>query len=294
MGAAAAARPRELSGTAPRPTVIDPRQGGAARSCSARAVSQHLPFALALRRVACAVCAFVLTAAAAAAPPGTPISNRAEVRFTGNSGATTTYSNAVDVVVAPPPSRAALTLLHSDAAGASTLVSATQCVGGASTSTLPPPHGSNGQALPLGQPLALGAAAVVHGGEAVFLELADADRNRDAAAVDSVELTISSLGGDRETLVLAETGVDTGRFVGYVQTRAGAATVGDGTLDVQRDGDLTASYVDALDSSDAATAAALVDPYGIAFDSQTGQPVDGARVRLVAAGSGAAATVLGD
>jgi uncharacterized repeat protein (TIGR01451 family) len=134
----------------------------------------------------------------------------------------------------------------------------------------------------------------VHGGEAVFVDLVDADRNRDASAVDSVELTISALGGDRETLVLAETDIDSGRFVGYVQTRAGGAAVGDCVLDVQRDGELTASYVDALDSSDAATADALVDPFGIVFDSQTGQPVDGARVRLVGAGSGAAATVLGD
>ena len=49
----------------------------------------------------------------------------------------------------------------------------------------------------------------------MFVELVDADRNRDAAAIDSVELTISALGGDRETLVLAETDVDSGRFVGY-------------------------------------------------------------------------------
>ncbi|HVJ31427.1 MAG TPA: hypothetical protein VNA66_14020, partial [Gammaproteobacteria bacterium] len=246
------------------------------------------------QRAAVAVLAFFLSAAAAAAPPGTPISNRAEVRFTGNAGLTTTYSNAVDVVVAPPPSRSALTLLRADAAGSPNLASATQCVSGGSTVALPPPYGSNGQALPLGQPLALGAAAVVHGGEAVFLELVDADRNRDAAAVDTVELTLSALGGDRETLVLAETAIDSGRFVGYVQTRAGGAAVGDCVLDVQRDGDLTASYVDELDASDTVTAGALVDPFGVVFDSQTGQPVDGARVRLVAAGSGAAATVLGD
>jgi hypothetical protein len=216
------------------------------------------------------------------------------VSFTSASGLTTTYSNAVNVLVAPPPSRSTLTLLRADGSGTPTLASTTQCVSGGSTMALPPPYSSNGQALPLSQPLALGTASVVHGGEAVFVDLVDADRNRDASVVDSVELTISALGGDRETLVLAETDVDSGRFVGYVQTRAGGAAAGDCVLDVQRDGDLTASYVDALDSSDVARADALVDPFGIVFDSQTGQPVDGARVRLVAAGSGAAATVLGD
>src|SRR6185503_21387167 len=160
MGAAAAARPRELSGTAPRPTVIAPRQGGAAQSCSARAVSSRSY----LRRATIAFFGFFLAAAAAAAPPGTPISNQAEVSFTGASGLTTAYSNAVNVLVAPPPSRSALTLLRADASGAATLASTTQCVSGGSTVALPPPYSSNGQALPLGQPLALGAAAVVHGG----------------------------------------------------------------------------------------------------------------------------------
>jgi uncharacterized repeat protein (TIGR01451 family) len=245
------------------------------------------------QRAAVALLGFFLCAAAAAAPPGTPISNRAEVRFTATSGLTTIYSNAVDVVVAPPPSRAALTLLRADASGPASVAQATQCVSGGSAAVLPPPYASNGQAMPLGQPVPLGAAAYVHGGEAVFFELVDADRNRDAAAVDTVELTIGAQGGDSETLVLAETAVDTGIFAGYVQTRAAAAAVGDCVLDVQRDGDLTASYVDALDASDVATAAALVDPFGLVFDSQTGQPVDGVRVRLVTAG-GTDAAVLGD
>ena len=268
MGAAAAARPRQLSGTAPRPTVNAPsRQGGAAQSCSARAVSERSSFVRASQRAAVAVLAFFLSAAAAAAPPGTPISNRAEVQFTAASGLTTIYSNAVNVVVAPPPSRAALTLFRADAAGSPSLALATQCVSGSSTIVLQPPYGSNGQALPLGQPVALGSAVVVHGGEAVFLELVDADRNRDAAAVDTIELIVGAQGGDSETLVLSETAVDSGTFAGYVQTRAGATQVGDCVLDVQRDGDLTARYVDTFDATDIATAGALVDPFGLVFDS---------------------------
>src|SRR5262245_61816894 len=124
MGAAAAARPRELSGTAPRPTVTAPRQGGAARSRSARAVSSYSY----LRRDTLAFFGIFLAATAAAAPPGPPISNQAEVRFTAASGLTTTYSNGVNVVVAPPPSRSAVTLLRADAAGSPNLASATQCV----------------------------------------------------------------------------------------------------------------------------------------------------------------------
>src|SRR5688572_9793442 len=224
MGAAAAARPRELSGTAPPPTVDAPsRRGGAAQSCSARAVSGSSSFVRASQRAGVAVLGFFLCAAAAAAPPGTPISNRAEVQFTAIAGSTTIYSNSVNVVVAPPPSRAALTLLRSDATGAADVALATQCVSGGATLPLPPPYASNGQSLPLGQPLPLGAAVIVHGGEAVFLELVDADRNRDAAVADTVEVTVGAQGGDSETLVLAETAADSGRFLGYVQTRAGGA-----------------------------------------------------------------------
>ena len=39
---------------------------------------------------------------------------------------------------------------------------------------------------------------------------------------------------------------------------------------------------------------ALVDPYGLVFDSSTGAPVNGARVRLIDAATGAPATVFGD
>ena len=181
MGAAAAARPRERRGTAPpRAVMTPPRQGGAAASCSARAVCSRLSFVAALG-------ALLLAATAAAAPPGTTISNRAEVRYVTGSGPATIVSNLLDVVVVPPPSRAALTLLRSDASGSLSVARPTQCTSSGTPSALPPPVGSNGQPFALGQALALGIAATVHGGEAVFLDLVDADRNRDAAVLDSVE-----------------------------------------------------------------------------------------------------------
>ncbi|HUQ53789.1 MAG TPA: hypothetical protein VM692_16285, partial [Gammaproteobacteria bacterium] len=221
MGAAAAARPRETRGTAPHRTVIaPPRQGGAAQSCSARAVCSRPPFLATLS-------ALLLAATAAAAPPGTPITNRAEVQYVAGSGPTTIVSNSVDVVVVPRPSRAALTLLRSESSGAPGVAQPTQCTSSGTALALPPPIGSSGQPLVLGQALPLGIAATVHGGEAVFVDLLDADRNRDAAAVDAVELVVTAAGGDRETILLAETAVDSGRFAGYVQTRAAATVLGD-------------------------------------------------------------------
>ncbi len=301
MGAAAAARPRETRGTAPHRNVVSPqRAGGAVQRCSARAVCSDpccvRPWQRRLRTWAAAlglVCA--AATALAATPAGTSIANRATVEFIGPAGATTAVSNEVALRAAPAPSRAALSLLRADAVRGTPLTAAmTQCVGTAGTTLLPPPMLSNGMPLPLGQALPLMITSTVHGGEAVFLDLVDADRNRDATQLDHIELVLTAATGDSETVVLEETALDSGRFVGYVQTRASAATAGNCVLEVERDTDLTARYADPRSTSDSTSATALVDPFGMVFDSRTGAPVNGARVRLIDASTGAPAAVLGD
>ena len=90
------------------------------------------------------------------------------------------------------------------------------------------------------------------------------------AAVDSVELTVTAAGGDRETLVLAETAVDSGasratsRRARPPRPSATACSRSSATASSRR------SYVDPLDATDRRRAAALVDPFGLVFDSQTG------------------------
>jgi uncharacterized repeat protein (TIGR01451 family) len=204
-------------------------------------------------------------------------------------------SNEVSLVAAPTPSRAALSLLRTDPARGSALVaSPTECRNTAGQTPLPPPLATNGTVLPLGQALPLSITSTVHGGEAVFLDVLDPDRNRDSTKIDHIDLTLTAASGDTETVVLEETAVDSGRFVGYVQTRATAATPGDCVLQVQRDSQLAASYTDPQNAADTTTATALVDPFSRVFDSRTGAAVDGARVRLVDAATGATASVLGD
>ena len=87
---------------------------------------------------------------------------------------------------------------------------------------------------------------------------------------------------------------NTGVFVGYIQTRASAAVAGNCVLEVERNTQISSMYVDPPMRSDTASASALIDPYGLVFDSRTGAAVNGARVRLVNDATGAAATVLGD
>ena len=97
-------------------------------------------------------------------------------------------------------------------------------------------------------------------------------------------------------------------FVGYVptqrtlslaQARGGrsaallASTPYDGVLQVAEGSRLLARYTDSF-SGDALSAAAVVDPFSLVFDSATGLPLNGASVTVVDVNSGQAATVFSD
>jgi len=230
---------------------------------------------------------------------GTLIQNTGVLQFTRPGiGNATVFTNTVSSTVQPAPSNATLTLLRAaDALGAtqSTTAGPTACRSSSgSFMPLPNPVLANGASVNPLQPIGMTPTTAVHGGEAVFVQVTDADRNRDAVAVDTIELRLTSVVGDAETLRLSETGPNTGVFVGYIQTRAATVVQGDCVLQVERNSQMASSYVDPGNALDAASVNALVDPYGLVFDSTTGQPVNGAVVRLVNAASGTAATVLGD
>ncbi|HET7812273.1 MAG TPA: OmpA family protein [Steroidobacteraceae bacterium] len=228
--------------------------------------------------------------------PGTVIRNVGSVQYDVAPGTTrTVQSNEVALAVQPAPSRSSITLARY-ARGSTTASTAgpTQCQAGGSFTALAPPAPQGVGPLDPMTSIPMSPTGIAHAGDPIFVRVVDADRNRDAAVVDTVDVRLTSPAtGDSEVLRLSETGPDTGVFVGYVPTQASAAA-NDCTLQVERNAELDASYVDPIDSTDAAQANALVDPYGLVFDSQTGQPVDGARVRLIDAGTGQPATVFGD
>jgi hypothetical protein len=98
--------------------------------------------------------------------------------------------------------------------------------------------------------------------------------------------------GDSEVVRLSETGANTGVFVGYLATATGAAG-NDCTLQVSAIPGWTQPTSIRPMAATRAQADALVDPFGMVFDSQTGLPLNGARVRLIDATTGLAA-VFGD
>jgi uncharacterized repeat protein (TIGR01451 family) len=228
--------------------------------------------------------------------PGTLIRNTANVQFQGPGAvANTTLSNEVSLAVQPLPSRSALQIARYDA-GSQTAATAgpTQCRQGASFVTLPPPAIQGGTNIDPTTAVPLTATNVAHAGEAVFVRVVDLDRNHDGALVETVDVRVTALAtGDAEIVRLSETGPNTGTFVGYIGTSAATASA-DCSLDVALNSEIEATYVDPSDDTDAAKADALMDPYGVVFDAQSGSPINGARVRLINALTGQPAAVFGD
>ena len=255
---------------------------------------------------ACAliVSIFMLAASALAVPPGTVIDNTAQVAYrswgvdindSSNTASLTTQWRRTDATLellqyAPTVSGApmvscAMTAFDEDgvAGGSSQQIAAIFPAG----STTP---------IDLAQPLPLIDAAIYHQGEPVFFRVGDADQNMDSTVNETIWIMISVTdGSDSELLLLAETGPDSGVFVGYIQSNGlTTAQAYNGLLDVGAGKQIEATYTDIADASDTVAMAALVDPFGLVFDSTTGQSVDNVQITLVDDASGDPATVYGD
>ncbi len=138
----------------------------------------------------------------------------------------------------------------------------------------------------------------LRGGEPLFFEITAASANRDRNAIDALTVVLTSVEGDRETMTVFETAPDSGVFVGVIDTlRIPPPLVQeDCRLSVGNESRITIAAMrpgtpDVLITADVSV---LVDPFGVIFDSESGAPVDGARVALVDATTGAPATVFAE
>ncbi len=240
--------------------------------------------------------------ALAVTPPGTSIENTAAVSFEDGTP-TVVASNTVSLLSVEWPRTASTLefLKHAPTASQAEniAVPSTAYRTGDDPAT-PFANLAAPSLIPSGNPIDLDAApfvagAIYHRGEAVFLRLTDLDQNMDRQNTETVLVTVTAEGTeDVEVLLLTETGPNTGIFVGYIQSSGQAGVPYDGLLETLEDGRVSGSYVDAADGSDIAATASLFDPFGIIFDSRTGQPVDGATVTLMNTATGAPAVVYGD
>jgi len=138
----------------------------------------------------------------------------------------------------------------------------------------------------------------LRGGEPLFFEVTAHGANRNPNEIDSLTVVLTTADGDRETMTVFETDLDSGIFAGVISTlRIPPPLVQeDCQLSVGADSRITVEAIDpvtggVLVQTDVTV---LVDPFGVVFDSETGAPVDGARVSLVDAVSGAPATVFAE
>jgi uncharacterized repeat protein (TIGR01451 family) len=119
-------------------------------------------------------------------------------------------------------------------------------------------------------------------GDPVFVKVTDFDQNIDGFAAETVSVIVSNkTNGDSEVILLTETGLSTGEFIGGIQTLEGDASSGNCFIDIGRDNELNVRYVDGDNNVDAVSADALIDPFGVFFDSLTGDPIDGVEITLI-------------
>ena len=233
--------------------------------------------------------------------PGTLISNTANASFAVAGSTENRTSNTVDIttrLLLTPAKAVFFQYAPSGSGAAPTAVAPTGCSLGSAAGPFPPlanPSYPGIGVLDVSVPIELVHAERFHQGEPVFIEITDKNRNLDRTRRDSVEVTLKvDASADQERLQLSETDINSGVFVGYIQSRSMSALQFDCLLAVAENNRISVTYVDLYDSTDTARDDALVDPFGIVFDSATGNPVDGARVTIVDAFSGLPAEVFGD
>jgi uncharacterized repeat protein (TIGR01451 family) len=243
--------------------------------------------------------AFLLTIAPAiagtAAAATITIDNTAKLELR-LAGATRSYdSNRVTTETVPPPTPAVVTFLRPANVDAGVVMSTdgTMCrmaSGGFA------PAGSTSTGQHSASLTGLTQTRTYHAGEPVYMSLADGNRNRDPAARETVEVRVTSSVGDEETLRLMETEPNSGLFAGVIASVSvpPQPTTQDCRLSLAGNATIKVAYTDSFYPTDVAEASILVDPFGIIFDSETGDPINGVTITLIEEATGQPAKVFGD
>lgn len=146
-------------------------------------------------------------------------------------------------------------------------------------------------------PASIAPAAKIQAGEPILVSIIDPNNNRDSAAIDQFSVVLNTRAGDRETITITETGPNSGRFVGLINTAAipPSPVRGDCTLSV-RAGDSLGVDIDEQGGNTVGSVEVdiLIDPFGETFDSGDGTAVSGTRVTLIDNATGQPADVFGD
>jgi uncharacterized repeat protein (TIGR01451 family) len=238
--------------------------------------------------------ALALAGAAIAASSET-ISNIATISWDAGGARLQQSSNRVDLDVTIADTVGLTTYRLTNGSSQTVSLGGASCRGNQHTDTFPFAgiyEGINPGAAPIVQ------TQDIHAGDPLVIEIDRPSANHDANAVEKVTVVIKTTEGDSETLTLVESGANTGHFFGIVATIPSPppGVSGDCQLSVVPGDKLTLSALDqnASEPFAASNFNVLVDPFGIAFNSADGGAVDGTRITVVDADTGAPAEVFGD
>jgi fimbrial isopeptide formation D2 family protein len=231
------------------------------------------------------LCLLALFAAPAAMAQ--TITNIASASWQQAGQVVTTQSNAVSFV---RMSSAATITTYAAGAGASTSLSFTpsQC-GGAAIAV-------SGNGASPSQIASVAQTTVVQIGSVFYFEVAAPQADTNPQVIDSIQVILTTNGGDRETLTVFETAPNSGLFVGAVPTAAVPPQPVQGDCHLSVAAGNTISIAALLNGSPTPIAIATLqvanDPFGFVFDSESGASVNGASVTIVNAITGQPAAVL--
>lgn len=157
-------------------------------------------------------------------------------------------------------------------------------------------HYANGEALNLPSLISAQESDEFKAGNPVIIRIIDLDENIDPNAIDQLRVTLTSNDpNDSETLILLEKGMNSGEFIGIIQTRATtSAVLNDCNLALTSNSVLNIHYQDEQDKDDELTKVLRFDPYHKVFNAYSGEPVNGVTLRLINNTTGLLAQVFGD
>ena len=142
-------------------------------------------------------------------------------------------------------------------------------------------------------PISLVPAETYLSGELIVVRVVDLGQNGNPNRIENIVVTVEADSGDSITLRMYEDGPDTGHFYEFFPSTGASTDMFDGLFTAPQDSVLTATYLDAFDSSEGSVDTALIDPFGRVFDSYTGDLLDDVSITIVDADSGLPATILG-
>ncbi|MEZ5679813.1 MAG: hypothetical protein R3E14_00780 [Erythrobacter sp.] len=222
----------------------------------------------------------------AGSPSAQTIENTAQADWTYEGSPASALSNTVSITVNPAPPQISTYVVSPDA-GRDVSFPSSLCGAGATSA-----EGGSIVNTSIVQ------TNTYRSGDFVIFEIVASAGNTDPGAVDKLDVVIESSAGDSETLQVFETGPNTGIFFGRIGTRRipPAAVSGDCVLSISSGATISISVSRPGDSTIIVQtdATVLADPFGVVFDSETGEAVSGARVTLVDAATGLPATVFAE